>query len=164
MRVLIITLALLVSLKATVLGKPEAAILFSISTDQKGEVADFSQKGFYTQDAKGKPDDLIRYDKPLSFIADSMKIWTFEGDGDKVTMYTVGIAGHFKTLPIGSRVLLRRGDIANLGDVGKNGDGAEASKGIDELLLEPGQSYVLFRVRDRDEAVAVAHHLGALLK
>jgi hypothetical protein len=164
MRILFTVIALLVSPATTVFGKPDAEILFSISTDLKGEVAVFSEKGFYKQDIKDKPEDLFRYDKPLSFVADNIKIWTFEGDGDKVTIYTVGIAGRFKTPPVGPYILLRRGDIANLGDVGKNGDGPEAFKGVDELLLEPGQSYVLFRVRDRDEAIALVQHLGKLLK
>lgn len=95
---------------------------------------------------------------------DAIKIWTFEGDGDRVTMYTVGIAGTAKNKTVGSYVLLKRGDESYLGKTGNAGAGASAIKGIDELYLEPGQSYGTFQLRNKEEAIAIAHDLASLLK
>jgi hypothetical protein len=135
-------------------------MLFFASSDGKGEVAQFSKKALFDRN----DGDKIRYGEPFQFIVDSIKIWTFEGDGDRVTMYTVGIAGTLKNNNLRVNVLLKRAGFSYLGQAGNAGVGASASKGIDELLLESGQSYIIFQLRDKDEAIAVAHELASLLK
>jgi hypothetical protein len=135
-------------------------LLFSLSSDEKGEAAVFSKKALFDANVG----DKYRYGEPVDFVVDSLKIWTFEGDGERVTMYTVGIAGTFKRPYPRQDILLKRNNQSYLGHAGNAGKGAEAIKGIDELLLEAGQSYITFQLRDRDEAIAVAHELAALLK
>lgn len=135
-------------------------MLFSTSPSDKGEVAVFSKKALFDRNEG----DKIRFGEPIEFVVDAIKIWTFEGDGDRVTMYTVGIAGEFKNKNVGSNILFKNGAVSYLGRAGNAGTGASAIKGIDELYLEPGQSYITFQLRDRDEAIAVAHELAALLK
>jgi hypothetical protein len=135
-------------------------LLFGTSPGDKGDVAVFSKKALFDRNEGNK----IRYGDPIQFVVDAIKIWTFEGDGDRVTMYTVGIAGVFKNKNIGSNILFKRGGVSYLGQTGNAGVGASAIKGIDELYLEPGQSYITFQLRDKDEAIAVAHELASLLK
>ena len=167
MRVIIASFALLgfASVHAFGVEKPEtlfsvSSTLFTVSPDQTGEVASFSKKAFFDPGAA----EPVRFGKPVQFVADNIKIWTFEGDGDRVTMYTVGIAGEFKTPVVGAHVLFRMGTLSYRGSVGNAGVGSSAIKGVDELPLEPGQSYVIFQLKEREEAIAVAHALAALLK
>ena len=136
------------------------AMLFFTSPSDKGEVAVFSKKALFDRN----DGDKIRYGEPFQFLVDAIKIWTFEGDGDRVTMYTVGIVGKLKNNNPRVNVLLKRAGLSYLGQAGNAGVGASAIKGIDELYLERGQSYITFQLRDKDEAIAVAHELASLLK
>ncbi len=160
MRSITSLIAVLITSIVQVSAAEKPAILFSISSDGKGEVAEFSKKALFDRN----DGDKMRYGQPINFIVDSIKIWTFEGDGDKVTMYSVGIAGKITNPAYSYTVLLRRGKLSYRGSLGEAGVGAAASKGIDELLLEPGQSYVVFQLKEREEAIAVARDLAALLK
>lgn len=137
-------------------AEPKQLLYFTSPNDQ-GEVAVFSKKALFDRN----DDDKIRYGEPFQFVVDAIKIWTFEGDGERVTVYTVGIAGTLKTNNLRVNILLKRAGLSYLGQAGIAGDGV---KGIGELYLESGQNYIIFQLRDKEEAIAVAHDLASLLK